>query len=653
VTAIGLDLVYLAPGATGGMETYARALVPELARRRPKVRWVAFCGRELAAELRAAPWIEGLEVVELPVSSDTRVRRVGVEQTLLARSQRRAGVDLVHALGNTASLAPGGPPLVLTMHDLIWRAHPETHAGLLARGLSLLVPGAARKAAAIVTPSRATADDVQQFLGVPADRIHVVPSGPGAEHPVATDAAELRARLGLGDGPLVLCPAPRRPHKNVARLVAATAGLGATVVVPGYASIEEADLERPPHARYLGWVEGADMEGLYGAATLLAFPSLAEGFGLPVLEAMRRGLPVACSNTTSLPEVAGDAALTFDPLDEAAIRDAVARLLHDTELREDLARRGREQAARFSWEAAAERTWAAYDRVLAQAAASQRAGSARGTGPVGSRRGVCGRALGVARRIGADPRVEPATALLLRARTVRQAPAFVLRELRGGGRRATYDVRSAPVRIVVRHGVGDAPTVGEVFHEHDYEPPAALDAVLDPETILDLGANIGLFGAFAAARWPRARISAYEPDPANADVCRECIAANRLEHRWALTTAAAANRAGELRFHASGDALSHAGEGGNLVVEARDVLGEIAAADLVKMDVEGGEWEILRDPRFAASPPRAIVLEYPPHPSAPEPRAAVERLLRDAGLDRQAPIFHRGDGHGMLWAWRS
>ena len=83
------------------------------------------------------------------------------------------------------------------------------------------------------------------------------------------------------------------------------------------------------------------------------------------------------------------------------------------------------------------------------------------------------------------------------------------------------------------------------------------------------------------------------------------------------------------------------------------MLPEIAAADLVKMDIEGGEWEILRDPRFAASPPRAIVLEYHPHPSAPDPRAAVEGLLRDAGLTEQAPIFHRADGHGMLWAWRS
>ena len=364
MTSIGLDLVYLAPRATGGMETYARALVPELARARPGVRWVAFCGRELAAELRARPWCDGLEVVELPVSSGTRIRRTAVEQTLLPLRIRRAGVDLVHSFANTAPLVPGGPPLVVTVHDVIWARLPETHTGMLAKGLAILSPRAARRAARVIAPSHATAADIKRFLGVATERIAVVPSGPGREHPEATPEVELRVRLGLGTGPIVLCPAPRRPHKNVRRLVHATAGLDATVVVPGYASIQEEGLDGAGHARYLGWLSDADMEGLYRTATLLAFPSLAEGFGLPVLEAMRRGLPVACADATSLPEVAGDAALLFDPRDERAIRAAVACLLGDPSLRESLAQRGREQAARFSWSAAAEGTWRVYHSVL-------------------------------------------------------------------------------------------------------------------------------------------------------------------------------------------------------------------------------------------------------------------------------------------------
>ena len=366
VTAIGLDLVFLAPGATGGMETYARALVPELARRRPGTRWVAFCGRELAAELRAAPWCEGLEVAELPVSSDTRVRRVVAEQTLLVRAQRRAGVELVHALGNTAALAPGGPPLVLTIHDLIWRRLPETHTGLLAKGLAFLVPRAARRAAAS-SPPRAQPRRTSSVSWAWAPSASTSFPGPGAESPTATPEDELRG--GSDSATARSCCARRRAGRT-------RTSAGSWPRRPGSARPwwcpatprSRSPTRGAPTPATSGWVDGADMEGLYRAATLLAFPSLAEGFGLPVLEAMRRGLPVACSNTTALPEVAGDAALTFDPLDEGAIRAAVERLLGDGALREELARRGREQAARFSWEAAAEGTWAAYDSVLQRAA---------------------------------------------------------------------------------------------------------------------------------------------------------------------------------------------------------------------------------------------------------------------------------------------
>ncbi|WP_241004303.1 glycosyltransferase family 1 protein [Conexibacter sp. SYSU D00693] len=367
MTTVGLDLAYLAPGATGGMETYARALVPALAAARPQLRFVVFAGRELAGELRAAPWVDGLRVATLPVSSDTRVRRTVVEQALLPAYVRRAGVDLVHSLGNTAPLAPLGVPLVLTLHDLIWARMPETHSGLLARGLGVLVPPAVRRAARVIAPSEATKRDAVELLGTPPEKVAVVPQGPGllgGVEPVSE--VELRARLGLGDGPLVLCPAPKRAHKNVVRLAQAMAGLDATLVVPGYpAKGVDADLE-VEGARVVraGWVSDAELEGLYAASTLLAFPSLAEGFGLPVVEAMRRGLPVACADATSLPEVAGDAALLFDPLDVRSIRGAVQRLLDDAALRGTLAERGRAQAARFTWEATARGTLAVYDAVL-------------------------------------------------------------------------------------------------------------------------------------------------------------------------------------------------------------------------------------------------------------------------------------------------
>jgi glycosyltransferase involved in cell wall biosynthesis len=115
--------------------------------------------------------------------------------------------------------------------------------------------------------------------------------------------------------------------------------------------------------RFLGWTDGAELEGLYRAARCFVFPSLYEGFGLPVLEAMARGVPVACSNRSALPEVAGDAALLFDPEDVAAIADALERLLTDDALAQRLGEAGREQAQQFSWRRAAEGTLASYRRA--------------------------------------------------------------------------------------------------------------------------------------------------------------------------------------------------------------------------------------------------------------------------------------------------
>jgi FkbM family methyltransferase len=257
----------------------------------------------------------------------------------------------------------------------------------------------------------------------------------------------------------------------------------------------------------------------------------------------------------------------------------------------------------------------------------------------------------VARVLG-HPRVVPLTALLLRARTVSQPTAFAVRELARRQGAFAYTVRGGGARIVVRHGSGDPVTLGEVFHERDYEPPPAMPPI-QPRTIVDLGANVGYFGAFALERWPGAAVIAYEPDPANAAVHARAIDLNVFGERWKLRRAAAAARSGELRFHASGDALSHAGEHGELVVRAEDVLPLVAGADLLKLDIEGGEWAILSDPRFAQSPPRAAVLEYHPHAAAgADPHAAAIHYLSGAGFTSTATVFRRADGYGMLWAWQ-
>jgi FkbM family methyltransferase len=174
-----------------------------------------------------------------------------------------------------------------------------------------------------------------------------------------------------------------------------------------------------------------------------------------------------------------------------------------------------------------------------------------------------------------------------------------------------------------------------------------------PRRILDLGANVGYFGAFALERWPDASVIAYEPDPRNAAVHAHALSLNDFGERWELRRAAASTGAGELRFHASGDALSHAAEDGEVAVRAEDVLPLVGQSDLLKLDIEGGEWAILGDPRFAQSPPRAVVLEHHPHPAAgADPRAAAIGYLSRAGLTGTATVFRRADGYGMLWAWQ-
>jgi glycosyltransferase involved in cell wall biosynthesis len=368
---IGLNLIFLVPGGTGGSETYARQLVPALAEATGD-ELVVFANRELAREWRERPWVAPARLVELPISGATRVRRTAAEQTLLPAAAHRARVDVLHSLQTTAPALTGAVSVV-TIHDLIYARHPESHPGLLTHGMRVLVPLSARRATRIVAISQAVADDLTSRLRVPPAKIDVVHHGPGL--PLDDDpppAAELRERLRIPPGPLLLSPSAQRAHKNVGRLLEALARLdGAVLAIPGYPGPLGDELARQAgrlgvagRVAFCGWVSDRDLDGLYRAADALVFPSLAEGFGFPVVEAMLRGLPVACSDRTSLPEIAGGAALLFDPEDVGAIAEAMRRLLGDVALRADLVARGRARAEHFSWRRAAEETLASYSRAL-------------------------------------------------------------------------------------------------------------------------------------------------------------------------------------------------------------------------------------------------------------------------------------------------
>ena len=266
----------------------------------------------------------------------------------------------------------------MTIHDLAYRLAPEAHLGLLGLGMRVLVPLAARTArTGSSSMPQARERTCAASCKVSPDKVDVVPLGLGSTpHPVIAPEHELRARLGAGDRPIVLCVAAMRPHKNLARLRArGSADPGRPAPAAGAARLSDgargrscadspAELGVAGDVRFPGWVDASELEGLYAAAACFVFPSLIEGFGLPVLEAMARGVPVACSGRGSLSEVAGNAALLFDPESEPAIAAAIERLLSDRAEADRLAAAGRERARRFTWAATAAGTLAGYRKVV-------------------------------------------------------------------------------------------------------------------------------------------------------------------------------------------------------------------------------------------------------------------------------------------------
>ena len=358
---VGLNLVFLVPGQTGGMEIAARELIPALRDVAPALDLVAFVNREAAGE------DFGIERRVVPVNATNRVEWVRGEQLLLPRLARDR--DLVHSLASTAP-ARGPFTRVTTIHDLNYLMVPDAHFGLRGLGMRVLVPLAARRSHRIISDSESTRRDLVERLHVPAEKVDVVPLGLGQPaRATPTPEAELRDRLALGARPVVLSLSAKRPHKNLGALLDALALIDEArrpvAVLPGYPTPHEAELRERAgrlgvEARFPGWTSAEDVEGLFALASAFVFPSLYEGFGLPLLEAMARGVPVASSDRASLPEVAGDAAILFDPSRPQAIADAIEALIADPD---PWIARGRERVKRFTWRRTAELTLAAYERA--------------------------------------------------------------------------------------------------------------------------------------------------------------------------------------------------------------------------------------------------------------------------------------------------
>jgi FkbM family methyltransferase len=241
---------------------------------------------------------------------------------------------------------------------------------------------------------------------------------------------------------------------------------------------------------------------------------------------------------------------------------------------------------------------------------------------------------------------------------VRERIRFALNEIVGAHGLRRYRLRDSGLVVHIRHSSPDVLNLDEIFYQRLYEIPEpvrhAVEMSGSPPRILDLGANVGLAGAWFLGAFPDCSVIGYEPDPENAEVHAKTVGTNELNGRWELRALAVGDRAQSARFVAGHFAESHlaaAGEDG-IDVETVDILPELADTELVKMDIEGGEWAILADERFAAGSATAVVLEYHPHLCPePHPDEYAKRLLVDAGYEVH-DIFRAPEGHGMVWAWR-
>jgi len=310
-----------------------------------------------------------VDVVDVPISPFS-LR----QQWSLPRRLRQLGASVYHSPFYLMPLRPGVASVV-TIHDLIPLCRADALPPLQRSLFRLAIRQAVRAARQVIAVSDATARDLARVFRLPAERVTVIAEAPDpCFRPQPAEAvAAVRRHFGLPE-PYALYFGSNKPHKNLVRLVEAWARVRPDrpcLVIAGLWDGRYPDAQRRAHAlglgtavRFLGPVDEGSVPALYSGATLFVFPSVYEGFGLPVLEAMASGVPVACAHGSSLTEVTGDAAVLFDPSDVDAIAHAIQDILSDARRRGEFAQRGLARAAQFSWEAAARFTLATYRRAL-------------------------------------------------------------------------------------------------------------------------------------------------------------------------------------------------------------------------------------------------------------------------------------------------
>ncbi len=357
---IGLD-AHMVGGHETGNETYVRGLVSGFSELDGECElYVYYVGSRRPAEVRNSRF-------RRLVGNSAWVRLAAD----LPLHTLRDGLDVLHTTYSAAFWSRC--PTVVTVHDISYAFHPDWFSARDVRVLSRMVPWSMRRAARVITVSDTCRDQIIERYGIPGEKVACIPNAAGpAAAPVERDSArELLSNRGFDpDRPYVLAVGNLQPRKNLVRLIEATgnlaaAGVDVDLVVAGPKHYRGDDVlavarEAGDRVRFTGYLSDRELAAFYTCAAVFAFPSLFEGFGIPALEAMAHGVPVACSKAGALPEVCGAAAEYFDPYDVEAITAALLRVLTDSGRRAELVRAGYARQREFTWRRSAEMTLNVY-----------------------------------------------------------------------------------------------------------------------------------------------------------------------------------------------------------------------------------------------------------------------------------------------------
>ncbi len=368
---IALNLLYLLPGVVGGTETYARSLIKAFSRQDDDNEYTVYLNRE-SSDLDVTPAANFRRVI-CPINAMNRASRYLWEQGALPIQLMREKPDLVHSLGYVIPLAAAGPQVV-TVHDVNYLGHKGWRTGVGRRAFRFFAERTVERADRIIAVSEFSRQEIIRHMDVRPEKVVVV-------HSAGRDAVAENGQVSVDSDvvrgltrPYIMAFSALSAHKNIGRLIEAfgkiTGSVTHDLVLVGHMPVKtamRAELEAAggdERIHFTGYVSDSDVASLMQNASLFAFPSLYEGFGLPLLDAQNAGVPVVCSSAGSLPEISGDAAILFDPLSVDDMAAALKRGLLDADLRSDLVTKGLDNAHSYSWDTTARETLDIYSSVV-------------------------------------------------------------------------------------------------------------------------------------------------------------------------------------------------------------------------------------------------------------------------------------------------